>query len=142
MNIDEKLSKVFGIEPMPQPTETAMTEVLDAVPSDGRDKKVDSDFEETRRNLHDLLRQGQEALDAALEVAKQSEHPRAFEVVGQLMKNLSDINHQLLDLHTKHQTLTGSKGKAQQQSVTNNTVFVGSTTELSKMVESMRKGTS
>lgn len=102
---------------------------------------ADSDYEASRMNLHSLLAQGQDALMHALEVAKQSEHPRAFEVVGGLMKNLADINHQLLDLSEKRQKLAQKIEKeSAPTSVTNNAIFVGSTTELNKMIKNMTGG--
>lgn len=101
---------------------------------------VDYDYTKTRNNLHSLLSQGQEALHHALEVAKSSEHPRAFEVVGNLVKQLADVNHQLLDLTEKKQKMTKADPQQQQGSVTNNAFFVGSTHELKKMIQDMNKG--
>jgi hypothetical protein len=105
--------------------------------NDSIDENVDYDYHKTRNNLHTLLQQGQEALIAALEVAKASEHPRAFEAVGTLMKQLADINHQLLDLSEKRQKIVDKPDKNQQQTgtvVNNNAIFVGSTAELNKMI--------
>lgn len=137
MKIDEKLSEVFEVEPMKN---AELIEVTGEVipPSE---EKVENDYNSIRNNLYTILNQGQEALFHALEVAKQSEHPRAFEVVGNLMKNLSDINHQLMDLHTKKSALE-RKNKTEEptKSVTNNSIFVGSTAELAKMIEQMKKG--
>ena len=138
MSIDDKLSQLFNIEP------TKVTDV-DVITQDGqvippKNDTHEHDYETTRGNLHSLLQQGQDALYHALEVAKQSEHPRAFEVVGNLMKNLSDINHQLLDLHSKKQTLeTPAKKEEAAKNVTNNSIFVGSTAELAKLVNDMKK---
>jgi hypothetical protein len=86
--------------------------------------------------------QGEDALMGALEVAKASEHPRAFEVVGNLMKQLADVNQQLLDLHKQKQQLeNASEGGSGKKGVTNNNaIFVGSTTELNKLINKMSKG--
>lgn len=132
MNIDDKLSQVFDIAP------TQKQEVLPAVETVVINKDLDNDFETTRSNLHSLLAQGQDALYHALEVAKQSEHPRAFEVVGGLVKHLSDVNAQLLDLHKRKQAIEAPTKK--ETSVTNNAIFVGNTSELSKMLNDLRKG--
>ena len=137
MNIDDNLSQVFDIEPI------GKTEIIsqtgNVIPS--KNEAFDHDYETTRSNLHSILSQGQDALFHALEVAKQSEHPRAFEVVGGLMKHLSDINHQLLDLHKKKQALESGKPDDEKATITNNNaIFVGSTTELSKMLNDIRKG--
>lgn len=138
---NDKLSEVFDIEPI---SENPKTEIIT---KDGEiltpsDEAIGHDFEATRNNLHSILQQGQQALEHALAVAKQSEHPRAFEVVGGLMKHLSDINGQLLDLHKKKQVIENPKGveTPESKNVTNNAIFVGSTSELSKMLSDLRKG--
>ena len=134
----DKLSEIFNVAPI----EKIDVEVVDIIQKDSqKNENIESDYQRTRNNLHELLRQGQDALNHALEVAKVSEHPRAFEVVGGLMKQVADINHQLLDLHVKHAKLENKDIERTQGStnVTNNTMFVGSTTELSKMIEQMRK---
>ncbi len=134
MIIDDKLSQVFDVTPI------GNTEVLPQVaPRQIKNDQLDDDYETTRSNLHTILQQGQDALYHALEVAKASEHPRAFEVVGGLMKHLSDINTQLLDLHKKKQSIEAPT-KEERKSVTNNAIFVGSTNELSKMLNDLRKG--
>jgi hypothetical protein len=134
VNIDDKLSQVFDVAPI------GNTEVLPQVaPQQIKNDQLDDDYETTRSNLHTILQQGQDALYHALEVAKASEHPRAFEVVGGLMKHLSDINTQLLDLHKKKQSIEAPT-KEERKSVTNNAIFVGSTNELSKMLNDLRKG--
>ena len=134
---DDKLSKVFDVEPIGK-TEiiTQSGEVINQ-----KNEALELDYETTRSNLHSILTQGQEALTHALSVAKNSEHPRAFEVVGGLMKHLSDINGQLLDIHKKKQSIEGPKEDTNTKStnVTNNAIFVGSTSDLSKMLENMRK---
>lgn len=137
MKIDEKLSEVFDVEPL---SNAQLIDVSGEVipPSD---EKVESDYNAIRGNLYTILNQGQEALFHALEVAKQSEHPRAFEVVGNLMKNLSDINHQIIDLHTKKSALERkNKPEESTKNVTNNSIFVGSTADLAKMIENLKKG--
>lgn len=136
MNIDDNLSEVFKVEPIGKVEIISNGSVVVS-----KNQSLEYDYETTRANLHSIMVQGQDALNAALEVAKQSEHPRAFEVVGGLMKHLSDINHQLLDLHKKKQSIDNPKGESKEiAAVTNNAIFVGSTTELSKMLDDIRKG--
>lgn len=131
------LNDTFNLRPLDTEIITRDGEVI--VPkAESTDAAVDYDYDRTRSNLHNLLNQGQEALMHALEVAKQSEHPRAFEVVGNLVKQLADVNHQLLDLTEKKQKLQSKKEKESPQSITNNAIFVGSTTELNKMLNDMR----
>jgi hypothetical protein len=78
-------------------------------------------------------------LSHAIEVAKQSEHPRAFEVVGNLMKQIADINTQLMDLHQQKQKLD-APAKGESKVTNNNAIFVGSTSELNKLINKMSKG--
>lgn len=140
MSIDKNLNEIFDL---PSPEKIEATEILPAVPQQEKvgNPELEQDYETTRSNLHSILTQGQDALLHALSVAKQSEHPRAFEVVGGLMKHLSDINSQLLDLHKKKQQLEPAKVEDNKtKSVTNNSIFVGSTSELSKMLSDLRKG--
>jgi hypothetical protein len=142
MSIDDKLSEVFDVEPIRVDESNTQVITADGHVIPPQDNAFEHDYNTTRNNLHTLLQQGQDALNAALEVAKQSEHPRAFEVVGNLMKHISDINHQLLDLHKKKQVFENPKGAPteEQKQVTNNSIFVGSTTELSRMLDDLRKG--
>jgi hypothetical protein len=138
MKVDEKLSEVFDIETdvVASPKKEVAAQVLP--PSTG--DKVETDFDAARNNLHMLLLDGQSALQTALAVAQQSEHPRAFEVVGNLIKQLADINQQLLDLHQQKQKLDEPKGEAKKQVTNNNAIFVGSTSDLNKLIQNMAKG--
>lgn len=124
----------------PQVGVTKQLTINDGVVESKTDK-IDSDFEETRKNLRILLMQGEDALMGALEVAKQSEHPRAFEVVGTLIKQMADVNQQLMDLHKQKQQLDEPSGGGSKKGVTNNNaIFVGSTAELNKLIKNMSKG--
>ena len=136
MKIDDSLSEVFEVKAM-TPTEVIDT---DGVIVSQSNNKIEDDYEVTRNNLRILLQQGQEALQKSLDVAMQSEHPRAFEVVGNLMKQLADINQQLLDLHQQKQKLDEPSKADKAKQVTNNAIFVGSTAELNKLIKNMAKG--
>ena len=97
---------------------------------------ISNDYKESRRNFYDLIEKGQEAIDGILVFAKESEHPRAYEVAAQLIKNVSEVNTQLIDLQKKMQDLRDSKSIP--NNVTNaieNAVFVGSTSELQKLIK-------
>jgi hypothetical protein len=136
MNIDDSLSKTFDVKPIGK-TEIISKEGEVIKPTD---KNIEDDYEITRSHIRMLLVQGQEALTAALEVAKQSEHPRAFEVVGNLMKQLADVNQQLMDLHHQKAKLDGPKEGSKKEVTNNNAIFVGSTAELNKLIKNMSKG--
>lgn len=94
----------------------------------------DNDFEFARRNYYDLLVKGSEALEEMMEVARATEHPRAFEVLSGMMKNVADINGNLIDLHKKKSDMTKNEQPALPNQTTNNNVFVGSTTDLQRML--------
>lgn len=127
MNIDAILSEKFNIKPMEPEIISRGELILPEAKTD--DEAVQYDYEKTRNNLHSLLAQGQDALFTALEIAKQSEHPRAFEVVSNMIKQLADINLQLLDLTEKKQKLM-TKKEEPSHVTNNNAIFVGSTTDL------------
>lgn len=144
MKLNDSLNDTFNIEPAQQITGDIITQSGEVIVPQlsSIDENADYDYEQTRGNLHSLLVQGQDALMHALEVAKSSEHPRAFEVVGGLMKQLADINHQLLDLSEKRQKMSAPKKNEPTgaQVTNNNAIFVGSTTELNKMLQNMTRG--
>lgn len=134
MKTDESLSGVFNMEPMPPiEVEVINKPALNVTHSE----KIEDDYDHARENLRKLLLDGQKALQTALAVAEQSEHPRAIEVVGNLMKQLADINQQLLDLHQQKKKLDDPGKDASKQVTNNNAIFVGSTTELNKMIKKM-----
>ena len=139
MKIDDRLSEIFDTEPMSS-TKTEIITAVGEIISQSEDK-IESDYDKSRGNLHDLLLKGQDALNYAIEVAKASEHPRAFEVVGNLIKQLADVNQQLMDIHQQKQKLdTPGKAEASKKVTNNNAIFVGSTSELAKMIKNMNKG--
>ena len=99
---------------------------------------IEKDYEYTRGELYSLIDQGQEAVRGALEVAQESGHPRAYEVAVAAMKHVSDMTDKLADLHKKMKDL--DEDKKGPSKVTNNAMFVGSTSELQKMLKQMGGG--
>ena len=95
---------------------------------------VDNDIEFARRNYYDILVKGSEAMEEMMDVARATEHPRAFEVFSNMMKNVADINGNLLDLHKKKHDMKSNNQKALAAQTTNN-VFVGSTTDLQRLLK-------
>jgi len=96
---------------------------------------IDDDFATARNNLHQIIHKGNDALEEALIVAKTSEHPRAFEVVGQLIKTLVDANKDLLDIQKKLKDLKKTEDEKAPQSVqAQNAIFVGSAAELQQLI--------
>ena len=136
--IDDKLNEVLGIVEVDKTLENEVlpkktsTEVL--VPED---KDPDIDFETGRKNLYNLLDKGNEAIDGILSLAKEGEHPRAYEVAGQLIKTVSEVSQNLLDLQDKLKKIKDIPDKGP-KNVTN-ALFVGSTTELQKMLKGKKE---
>ena len=95
---------------------------------------VSKDYDYTRGNLYSLIEKGQEAINGIMEVAGETASPRAYEVAGQLIKSVADTTDKLADLHKKIKEIDEDKAKPQ-SNVTNNALFVGSTSELSKMLK-------
>ena len=94
----------------------------------------DNDFEMARRVKHGLLAKGEAALDAMIEVARATEHPRAYEVLATMIKNVGDVSDSLIDIHKKKHDMEKSQAPAIPNSATTNNVFVGSTADLQKML--------
>ena len=111
------------------------SEVLPATIVDGEEK--DTDFRYARENMYHIIERGRDAMDELLEIAKAEESPRAFEVFGQLLKNMTDTQEKLMELHRKKQIIEND-GERQEvtkaQNVTN-ALFVGSTADLLKLVK-------
>ena len=129
--IDDKLNEVLGIAEEPNELEVIQKETKDLVVRE--DKDPDIDFETGRKNLYNLIDKGNEAIDGILNLAKEGEHPRAYEVAGQLIKTVSEVSQNLLDLQEKLKKVKEVPDKGP-KNVTN-AMFVGSTTELQKMLK-------
>ena len=101
---------------------------------DTSDNDVTKDYDYTRANLYSLIEKGQETLNGIMELAGDSASPRAFEVAGQIIKSVADTTDKLMDLQKKVKEVEEEKTKTT-NNVTNNALFVGSTSELSKMLK-------
>ena len=125
----EKLDETFDV----QPTEVEVTEKkIEKIKSGTEDIK--RDYEYTRGNLYSIIEKGQEAIDGILELAQESEMPRAYEVAGQLIKNVADATDKLLTLQQKLKDVQEEK-ETKGPTTVNNALFVGSTAELAKMLK-------
>ena len=113
-------------------TSENVSKELKAIASDNGD--VRKDYEYTRGNLYSIIEKGQEAINSILELAQESETPRAYEVAGQLIKNVSDATDKLIDLQKKMKDLEAEDTPKGPQNVTN-ALFVGSTAELQKLLK-------
>ena len=106
---------------------------IDAVKPKGPD--IEKDYEYTRANLYSLIEKGQEAINGIMELAGEGGSPRAYEVAGQLIKSVADTTDKLIDLQKKLKDVEDESVKTTNNNVTNNAVFVGSTTELQKLLK-------
>ena len=130
-NIDETLntsSETVDIQPIVEESSAIK-------PSENKD--VQKDYEYTRGNLYSLIEKGQETLNGIMDLADQTQSPRAYEVAGQIIKSVADTTDKLLDLQKKLKDI--DEEKKGPTSVTNNAMFVGSTAELQKMLKEMNK---
>ena len=136
-SIDEKIDNALGItHDIAQ--ELVSPKPIVRRPPDDLDH-ADVDYKYSRENFYNLVERGQDAIDGILEVAKEGEHPRAYEVVGQLIKNVSEVTEKLVDLQEKMKKLKEVPDNAP-QNVTN-ALFIGSTKELQNLLKDKSNGT-
>ena len=132
MNLEENMEELLNIEASDTPEGGCTTRKANLKDvTEDREK----DYEYTRGELYRLIDQGQEAVQGALEVAQESGHPRAYEVATNAMKQVADMTDKLMDLQKKVKDL--DEDKKGPSKVTNNAMFVGSTSELQKMLKQM-----
>ena len=117
--------------------ESSIVESKPMKPAPPKEEKNDikKDYEYTRANLYSLIEKGQEAINGIMELAGESASPRAYEVAGQLIKSVADTTDKLADLQKKLKDLEEDNTKKGPSNVTNNALFVGSTSELSKLLK-------
>ena len=132
----DDLNDTFNVSGEIVPTES--TEVGITKPERHERNDIEKDYEYTRGNLYSIIEKGQEAINGILELAQESEMPRAYEVAGQLIKSVSDATDKLMDLQKK---LKDVEEETQQKgpSTVNNALFVGSTAELAKLLKNGAK---
>lgn len=125
-------SKIVETEPTNDSLKIESIEKIEKISSEVDDIKKDYDY--TRGNLYSLIEKGQEAINGILELAQESEMPRAYEVAGQLIKNVADATDKLMDLQKKLKDIEQEKQAKGPTNVTN-ALFVGSTAELAKLLK-------
>jgi|TARA_Y100000356_G_scaffold133966_1_gene142153 hypothetical protein len=130
--IEDALDVDSDIVPSPKPAPPVPVEEFASTK-----EQLKKDYEYTRGNLYSLIEKGQEAVDGILDLAQQSDQPRAFEVAGQLIKHVGDVADKLVDLQKKVNEIENPK-KSKEVNTTNNTMFVGSTADLAKFLKQQR----
>jgi hypothetical protein len=131
---EKNMEDIFDISIEPIEKQTEM------ITQENSEIAVDAnkDYEYTRGELYRLISQGQEAVQGALEVAQESGHPRAYEVAVNAMKQVSDMTDKLIDLQQKMKNL-GKEDKKSSPTTVNNTMFIGTTADLQKMIKDAAK---
>ena len=137
--VEQRIEKHLELGEEPPKNEV---QVLNA-PVTNNDDNENNDFQYARENLYHIIERGRDAMDELLEIAKAEESPRAFEVFGQLLKNMTDSQEKLMELHQKKQKLenVGDRQEVTKAQNVTNALFVGSTAALLKLVKKETKGT-
>ena len=127
--VEDKLNEILDI------TDKTIveTESKPVIPRPNEQEDITRDYKYSRENLYNLVERGQDAIDGILTLAKETEHPRTYEVAGQLIKNVGEVTEKLLELQEKMKKL-GEETKKVPNKVENN-LFVGSTAELQKLIK-------
>ena len=140
--LEDKVNEILGIDKKESvPVSTQAKEFKPLVPrKEEKDKPdVDNDYKYSRENYYNLIERGQEAIEGILEVAREGQHPRAYEVAGALIKNVADTVDKLQDLQKKLKDLKELPKTANHN--IKNALFVGSTAELQKMLKGKNEDT-
>lgn len=131
---NDPISAALNISPV-------TTNQVQTIISEAHNDSAKSDFEAARANIHEVIQNGQEAMFKLGEIASSSQHPRAFEVLAKVMDTMLQANKDLLDLQSKIRQINAVDAPTNEHAKTiNNNLFVGSTAELQKAIESMKNG--
>jgi len=140
--MSDKLNEIFDMTSLQKSEEIVPDSIGEIINSSKSEIKASEsndfqlDYNEVRKNLKDLISKGSAAIDGILHIASEGESPRAYEVIGQLIKSVADTNKDLLDLHKKVKDITDVNvtNNNQTQTKIDNAIFVGSTADLQKML--------
>lgn len=136
-SVDVNIANSLGIEPSKEIIAVDVVEntapTKEYMPND-----ADKDYTEVRRNLKCIIEKSQEAIEGIIELAQDSQQPRAYEVVAQLIQSSLEANNKLMDLHRRMKDIK-KEDKGKTTNVTNNSIYVGSTADLQKMIREQRK---
>lgn len=135
----DPISDALGLTPMV--AEDKQLSAVDKIEAEGHNDSAKTDFEMARQNIYEVIQNGQNAMDKLSQIADSSQHPRAFEVLAKLMDTMLAANKDLMDLQKKIREIEAADTPINEkaQNITNN-LFVGSTSELQKMIEKMKNG--
>lgn len=128
-NFENNFEQIFNL-----PDSPPLVKDIEVVKPDSKNDDIESDYRYARENLYNAIERGSDALEELVELAKQSQSPRAFEIVGQMIKTLTDSNKDLLEIQKKVKDLKREEKSKGPNNVTN-ALFVGNTAELQKMLK-------
>ena len=131
--VEDKLNEILDIAEIKVQEEKSQP----IIPRPKEKDDIDSDYKYSRENLYSLVERGQDAIDGIVQLAKDTDHPRAYEVAGNLIKNVGEVTEKLLQLQEKMKKLNDEVVKTPNK--VTNALFVGSTAELQKMLKKDRK---
>ena len=126
--VNEKLNDTFEVELVEDSLPVESTD-----DSDDRKEDTQTDYVQSRDNFYELVEKGKEALDGAMDIARETDQPRAYEVVAQLLKNVTETNKEIIELQKRMEDLKANDRKLGNTNI-NNALFVGSTADLQKML--------
>ena len=138
---EDRLSKFLDVkssESISEENYSPIVKQVDNVPitKEKMEKDLGADYREVRKNLKDLINTGQDAIDGILSVATDSDLPRAYEVAGQMIKTVAEMNKDLIEMHNKMKTI--KKEETNLNHTTNNSIYVGSTSDLQDLINQSR----
>lgn len=138
--MNDEIGKSLGLDPIEKPAVKA--EVMPPLEKTSKSDLAEDerDYTYARENFYNVIEKGTEALENMLDVARASEHPRAYEVVSTLMKTLVDANKDLVKMGDERKKTQKEEGEEDPKNVTNNNLFVGSTAQLQQMLKDMKAG--
>jgi len=136
-NIDMNIANTLGIEPNPEVVDIVPVKAI-SVDHQYNPSDADRDYDEVRKNLKCIIEKSQEAIEGISELAQDSQQARAYEVMAQLIQSSLEANNRLMDIHRRMKDLKKEE-KAKTTTVTNNSIYVGSTADLQKMIRDQRK---
>ena len=131
------MSEIFEVEPKQiASTDIVVKEERPIIEAESKlDNVLEKDYKKVRQNYEEIIEKGVDAIDSILEIARESEHPRAFEVAATMIKNVADANEKLILLQKQMREMNKAAGKETQSTKIDKAIFVGSTADLNKMLK-------
>lgn len=136
---DKNMEEFFEVPPSNSDNLPEIKDSNEVIPHETLDADFKKDYETARENFHELIEKGKEAIEDILAIAKDSEKGRDFEVAATLLKTVVEANEKMIDLHKKIRDIANYKQESESKTTIKNALFVGSTTELSKLVKDLNE---